>query len=172
MERRASPPGNHNTGRATRPSLHSRWSCHSHSDCGAAKSVCAIAVPGTKQCYPWVRFHKLSEGKEMRLTLGRKLGLGFGVILGLIVVDTTLTYLQANAIKMQQDRAMGVSMPTLETCRNLQKDLNQTQSKGRQVLLAGKETARRESAKKLFNEAWGDIGKDMARMDELAAQCA
>ena len=53
----------------------------------------------------------------MRLTLGTKLGLGFGVILGLIVVDTTLTYLQANAIKMHQDRAMGVSMPTLETCR-------------------------------------------------------
>lgn len=104
----------------------------------------------------------------MRLTLGRKLGLGFGVILGLIVVDTSLTYLQANAIKMHQDRAMAVSMPTLETCRTLQSDLNQTQSKGRQVLLAGTETARRESAKKLFNEAWGEIEKDVARMDELA----
>jgi methyl-accepting chemotaxis protein len=108
----------------------------------------------------------------MRLTLGRKLGLGFGVILGLIVVDTTLTYLQANAIKMSQDLAMGVSMPTLETCRNLQKDLNQTQSKGRQVVLAGTETARREPAKKLFDEAWGDIEKDVARMDELAPQWA
>ncbi len=108
----------------------------------------------------------------MRLTLGRKLGLGFGVILGLIVVDTTLTYLQANAIEVSQDRAMGVSMPTLETCRNLQKDLNQTQSQGRQVLLAGTETARRESAKKFFNEAWEDIEKDVVRMDELAPQWA
>jgi methyl-accepting chemotaxis protein len=108
----------------------------------------------------------------MRLTLGRKLGLGFGVILGLIVVDTTLTYLQANAIKMHQDRAMGVSMPTLETCRNLQKDLNQTQSIGRQAILAGTETARRVSAKKLFDEAWEDIDKDVARMDELAPQWA
>ncbi|HXM21929.1 MAG TPA: methyl-accepting chemotaxis protein [Terriglobales bacterium] len=108
----------------------------------------------------------------MRLTLGRKLGLGFGVILGLIVVDTTLTYLQANAIKMNQDRAMGVSMPTLEACRNLQKDLNQTQSKGREAVLAGTETARRESARKLFDEAWGDIEKDVARMDELAPQWA
>jgi hypothetical protein len=50
--------------------------------------------------------------------MGRKLGLGFGVTL--IVVDTTLTYLQANAIKMSQDLALGVSMPSLETCRNLQ----------------------------------------------------
>src|SRR6202140_2990077 len=108
----------------------------------------------------------------MRLTLGRKLGLGFGVILGLIVVDTTLTYLQANAIKMHQDRAMGVSMPTLETCRNLQKDLNAAQSKGRQAILAETERARRESAKKLFDEAWGDIEKDVARMDELAPQWA
>jgi len=108
----------------------------------------------------------------MRLTLGRKLGLGFGVILTLIVVDTTLTYLQANAIKMNQDRAMGVSMPTLEACRNMQRDLNQTQSKGRQVILAGTETSRRESAKRLFDEAWADVEKDVARMDELAPQWA
>jgi methyl-accepting chemotaxis protein len=65
---------------------------------------------------------------------------------------------------------MGVSMPTLETCRNLQRDLNQTQSKGRQTVLAGTEIARRESAKRLFDEAWGKIGNDMARMDELAPQ--
>src|SRR5258708_10109409 len=117
-------------------------------------------------------FTKLSEEKEERLTLGRKLGLVFGVTLGLIVVDTTLTYLQANAIEVSQDRAMGVSMPKGETCRKLQKDLNQTQSQGRQVLLAGTETARRESAKKFFNEAWGDIEKDVGRMDELAPQWA
>src|ERR1700682_3606630 len=108
----------------------------------------------------------------MRLTLGRKLGLGFGVILTLIVVDTTLTYRQANAIKMSQDRAMEVSVPSLETCRNLQKDLNQTQSTGRQVVLAGAETARRASAKKAFDADWGDLEKDVARMDELAPQWA
>ncbi len=106
----------------------------------------------------------------MRLTLGRKLGLGFGVILTLIVVDTTLTYRQANAIKMNQDRAMEVSVPSLETCRNLQRDLNQTQSKGRQVILAGAETARRETAKRIFDADWGDLEKDVARMDELTPQ--
>ena len=108
----------------------------------------------------------------MRLTLGRKLGLSFGVILTLIVVDTTLTYLQANAIKMSQDRAMEVSVPSLETCRNLQKDLNQTQSKGGQVILAGAEAARREAAKNLFDEAWGNLETDVARMDGLALQWA
>jgi len=108
----------------------------------------------------------------MRLTLGRKLGLSFGVILTLIVVDTTLTYLQANAIKMSQDRAMEVSVPSLETCRNLQKDLNQTQSKGGQVILAGAEATRREAAKNLFDEAWGNLETDVARMDGLALQWA
>jgi methyl-accepting chemotaxis protein len=108
----------------------------------------------------------------MRLTLGRKLGLSFGVILTLIVVDTTLTYLQANAIKMSQDRAMEVNVPSLETCRNLQKDLNQTQSKGGQVILAGAEAARREAAKNLFDEAWGNLETDVARMDGLALQWA
>jgi methyl-accepting chemotaxis protein len=116
------------------------------------------------------KFEKLFRGMQMRLTLGRKLGLGFGVILGLIVVDTTLTYLQANAIKTNQDHAMRVSMPTLEACRNLQRDMNQTQSTGRQVILAGTETARRDSAKEIFDEAWANIEKDVARMDGLAPQ--
>src|SRR5258708_13147455 len=79
---------------------------------------------------------------EMRLTLGRKLGLGFGVILTLIVVDTTLTYRQANAIKMNQDRAMEVSVPSLETCRNFQTDLTQTHTTGPHVTLARPQTPR------------------------------
>src|ERR1700758_2769691 len=101
MERRASPPGNHNTGRARRSSLHRRRSCRSHLI--EVRVVCADESC-LRDCYSAnhallarVRFHKLSEEKEIRLTLGRKLGLGFGVILGLIVVDTTLTYLQAKA---------------------------------------------------------------------------
>ena len=106
----------------------------------------------------------------MRLTLGRKLGLGFGVILTLIVVDTTLTYLQANAIKTNQDRAMGVSMPTLETCTNLRKDLDQTLSWDRQMILADSGAANRHSAKLAVDAGWEELEKDVARMDELAPQ--
>src|SRR5882672_4407575 len=104
----------------------------------------------------------------MKLTLGKKLGLGFGVILALMVFSAVLTYLQAASIKVDQDLAMAVRMPSLETCRNLQRDLNLSQNKGRQVILAGTETSRREVAKKAFDGAWSDIEKDIARMDDLA----
>ena len=104
----------------------------------------------------------------MRLTLGKKLGLGFGVILTLIVVDTTLTYRQANAIKMNQDRAMEVSVPSLETCRKVQRDLNQTWSRSRQLVLAGTQAVRGNSASNSFAGDWEGLEKDVARMDALA----
>jgi methyl-accepting chemotaxis protein len=105
---------------------------------------------------------------KMKLTLGKKLGLGFGVILALMVVSAVLTYLKASAIKETQDRTMTLRVPTISALKNLQRDLNQTQSKGRQVILAEAEPDRREEAKKLFDGTWGDIEKDVARLDELA----
>src|SRR5229473_5643569 len=106
----------------------------------------------------------------MRLTLGKKLGLGFGVILAFMVSSTTMTYLQSAAIKQGQDITFDVGVPQGEATRELQRDLNQTQSKGRQVILAGAETARRETAKRIFDADWGDLEKDVARMDELTPQ--
>ena len=104
----------------------------------------------------------------MRLTLGKKLGLAFGVILTFMVSSTTMTYLQSEGIKQSQDFTFDVGVPQGEATRELQRDLNQTQSKGRQVILAGTVPARREEAKKVFDENWGAIEKDIVRMDELA----
>jgi methyl-accepting chemotaxis protein len=104
----------------------------------------------------------------MKLTLGKKLGLGFGVILALMVLSAVLTYLKASAIKETQYRTMTVRIPSISALRNLQRELNQTMSKGRQAVLAGSEQERREAAKKLFDGTWDDIAKDIASLDELA----
>ena len=104
----------------------------------------------------------------MKFTLGKKLGLGFGVILALMVLSSVLTYVKASSIKETQDRAMTIRVPTINSAKDLQRDLNQTQSKGRQVILDGNELARRDLAKKSFDSAWEDIGKDVAKLDELA----
>jgi methyl-accepting chemotaxis protein len=105
---------------------------------------------------------------EMKLTLGKKLGLGFGVILALMVLSSVLTYLKASAIKETQDRTMTVRVPTISALKDLQRDLNQTMSKGRQVVLAGAESDRKEAAQKLFDGAWNDIEKDVVSLDELS----
>jgi methyl-accepting chemotaxis protein len=104
----------------------------------------------------------------MRLTLGKKLGLGFGVILALMVFSSTMSYLKSADISESQNRALDIRVPTLEAAKDLQRDLNQTQSKGRQIVLAGAQTDRKNAGKKLFDGTWGEIDKDMARMDELA----
>ncbi|MGC1372241.1 MAG: methyl-accepting chemotaxis protein, partial [Candidatus Sulfotelmatobacter sp.] len=83
-----------------------------------------------------------------------------------------MSYLKSASIKASQDITFEVRYPTLAICKDLQRDLNQTQSKGRQATLAGTEPARRDAARKLFNGTWDDIGKDVAQLDELAPKWA
>ena len=104
----------------------------------------------------------------MKLTLGKKLGLGFGVILALMVVTTLLTYIESANIKRTQDAILDVRVPSLEVGRRLQRDLNQTASKTRQGILAGTQPARRQEAKQMLDAAWGEVDKDIAKMDELS----
>ena len=83
----------------------------------------------------------------MRLTLGKKLGGGFGVILALMSFSSTMTYLKSVDTGQTQEGALGIRSPSLETARRLQRDLNQTRSHGRKLVLAGTEQLRRESGK-------------------------
>jgi methyl-accepting chemotaxis protein len=104
----------------------------------------------------------------MRLTVGRKLGLGFFGVLFLMVLSGALTYEKVSAIEETQDRAVDVRFPSAGSCANLQRDLNQTQNRGRQAILAGSQTARREAAAQVFAAAWEEIAKEKAHLDELA----
>jgi methyl-accepting chemotaxis protein len=114
------------------------------------------------------QIHKSSLEDEVKLTLGKKLGLGFGAILALMVLSAVLTYSKASAIKETQTRITNVRVPTIMALKDLQRDLNQTQSKGRQVILSGAEPKEREAGMRTFDSNWNDIGKDVAALDELA----
>ena len=104
----------------------------------------------------------------MKLTLGKKLGLGFGVILALMVLSAVLTYSKASAIKETQTTITSMRTPTVDACKDLQRELNQTQSEGRQAILAGSDSARWADAKKAFDASWDEIGKIVARLDDLS----
>ncbi len=104
----------------------------------------------------------------MKLTLGKKLGLGFGVVLSLMVLSGVLTYIKASSIRETQERAISVRVPSISALKDVQRDLNQAQSKGRQVLLAGTDSGRREAAKKIFDANWDQIAKDVDCLDGLA----
>src|ERR1035438_3443155 len=104
----------------------------------------------------------------MKFTLGKKLGMGFGAMVALMVFSAAMTYLKSADIRRSEDATIGLHFPALETARKLQRDLNYTQVKGRQAILAGTDSARWQDAKKAFYGAWASIGKDLARLDELA----
>jgi methyl-accepting chemotaxis protein len=104
----------------------------------------------------------------MRITLGKKLGFGFGVILALMVFSAAMAYLQAASIRQSQNATFELRFPSIKAVRSLQRDLNQTANKGRQTLLSAGDQTRRDEAKKLFDEAWDEVAADVATMDALA----
>jgi methyl-accepting chemotaxis protein len=105
----------------------------------------------------------------MKVTLGKKLGLGFGVVLALMLLNGTLTYIKASAINASQEHAVNLRFPGIVACKGMQRDLNQSGSKTRQAILAGAQPARREEAKKAFEESWNSIEqKEIASLDKLA----
>src|ERR1700685_937591 len=103
----------------------------------------------------------------MKFTIGNKLGLGFTTVLGLMIVSSGLVYLKARDNR-DVDTRVDIHSSTQNALFELQRDLNQTQSKGRQAVLAGTEQARRDVGRKAFNSAWDDIKNDVALLDALA----
>src|ERR1700686_5092972 len=104
----------------------------------------------------------------MKFTIGKKLGLAFATLLGLMVISSGLAYLKAQVIRETESTMTDIRVPTENAIFELQRDLNQSQSKGRQAVLAGTEQSRRDVARKAFNSAWDDIKKDVSQLDELA----
>jgi methyl-accepting chemotaxis protein len=106
----------------------------------------------------------------MKLTLGRKLGLGFGTILALMALGSALSYFKLADIRKTEERILKVRVPTIEACKQLQTHLQYSNSKARQGILAGEEASRRAVAVKAFGTAWDSIEKDATALQELSPQ--
>lgn len=104
----------------------------------------------------------------MKLTIGKKLGLAFGTIFFLMLVSAVATSFRANEIGRTQSTMAQMRIPAVTLTKELQRDLNQTQSKGRQEILAGPEPARRDAAQKLFDSAWSDVERDTTGLAQMA----
>ena len=73
----------------------------------------------------------------MKLTLGTKLALGFASVLALMILSVLLTRSKTSDIKQTQDLIVGLRVPSIAACKDLQRDLNQTQNRSRQAVLGG-----------------------------------
>jgi methyl-accepting chemotaxis protein len=104
----------------------------------------------------------------MRLTLGRKLGLSFGVILMLMFTSSAMTYVKVKDSQSKEEFLINVRVPTVINCRKAQSNINYAASKSRHFILAGTAPARREVALKAFNGGWENIAKDIAALTEVS----
>ena len=104
----------------------------------------------------------------MKLTIGKKLGAGFGVVLVLMAATALITYQKLSEIRGIVSRMTEVRMPTVETIRILQNDINYAAAKARHTILAGTDAKRRAAAQEAFGKGWVRIESDIARLDELA----
>jgi methyl-accepting chemotaxis protein len=123
--------------------------------------------PGRDEDWTTIAGDGTMEAGNMNLTIGKKLGLGFAVVLGLMLTSSALAYRKSQEIREIGVRA-DIRSATMIALTGLQRDLNQTQSKARQAVLAGTEQARRDVARKAYDSAWEECKKDVARLDELA----
>jgi methyl-accepting chemotaxis protein len=105
----------------------------------------------------------------MKLTLGKKLGLGYGVILVLMATSTVLGYLKLRESQEVESRIFTVRVPSVTAGLALQRDLNQTGSKIRQAIIAGTDRAQFEEAQQLFNDFSARSQKDISVLDGLSA---
>jgi methyl-accepting chemotaxis protein len=110
------------------------------------------------------------ETKIMQLTLGRKLGLGFGIILVLMVMSSAVSYTMSSQAKAIEHFILSNRFPSIQAVNQLQDGLDYSSSKARQTILAGMAPARREDGQKRFQGAWDKIDKLIVRLNELSAR--
>jgi hypothetical protein len=103
----------------------------------------------------------------MKLTLGKKLGLGFSGVLALTLLGAGFTYRKSADVRATEELTFAVRIPQAKAALGLQRDLNLAQNKGRQSILAAT-PAEKDHSKLLFDEAWRAIDRDVASMEELA----
>ncbi|MGH9700558.1 MAG: MCP four helix bundle domain-containing protein, partial [Candidatus Acidiferrales bacterium] len=89
----------------------------------------------------------------MRLTIGKKLALGFGAILVLLAVNAVLSYQKTAEVERKESYILNVCFPTIDNLTNWERDLSHTQENGRQFVLAATQQYKREKAQKTVDEA-------------------
>ncbi|HYA61847.1 MAG TPA: MCP four helix bundle domain-containing protein, partial [Candidatus Sulfotelmatobacter sp.] len=104
----------------------------------------------------------------MKLKIGAKLGLGFGIILALMVVGAVLSYTKLTTIRENAERMTKMRVPTMEAARILADRLDYAGNKSRQTILAGMDPARRAKAQQAFDAGWAVIDKQLAKLEEFA----
>ena len=104
----------------------------------------------------------------MKITLGRKLGIGFGVVLFLIVANNTVAYLNLSHLRHQQDQMISLRIPSMDRSMDLIAQVYYSASKVRESILMSNDSQIAASADAAHAEAAHKIDLDLKALQELS----
>jgi methyl-accepting chemotaxis protein len=109
------------------------------------------------------------QGEHMlRLTIGKKLGFSFGVILALMVGSAAVTYRASLKVRHMQDRVIDLRVPTVRAGDELLNGLNHSLAALRGYIILGDDPAKGAFFKKDRQTAWDGIDHALGQMQEFS----
>jgi methyl-accepting chemotaxis protein len=108
------------------------------------------------------------EELTMKMSLGRKLGLGFGLVLALMACSAGLTYWKISDMRIRQDAMTSVRLPSLIYSIDLIAQANQSASKAREYILMADDPEAALKAKNNWEATRGKVDLDLQKLKELA----
>lgn len=104
----------------------------------------------------------------MRISIGNKLKLGFGLVLCLMVISSTLSFIQLNKIATIENRVVELRFPTIVNGRDLLNGINQSLADLRGYMILGAEPDVGDKFKNNREQAWESIDKAVSELDRFA----
>lgn len=101
----------------------------------------------------------------MRFTIGKKLGLGFGVILFLMVINSAVAYIKVKNMEASVDMVVSQAFPTKLACGELLNGINHSLSALRGYLILGSDPENARKFKADRADGWKEIDSALADMD-------
>ena len=104
----------------------------------------------------------------MRLTIGKKLGLSFGIIIFLMVGSAAVVYYNLHKLEEVQNRVVELRFPTVSAGDKLLNGLNHSLAALRGYIILGSDPAKGELFKNDRAAAWQNIDAAVATLDQFS----
>src|SRR5947209_2413495 len=102
------------------------------------------------------------ESANMRLTIGKKLALGFAAVLLLMVVNSVITFYSVANMNRSVNSVVDEAFPLVSACNQLLNGLHHSVAALRGYLILGEDPKQAAFFKKDRKQAWATIDAAMA----------
>jgi len=107
---------------------------------------------------------------QVKLTLGKKIGGGFAIVLAMMALSAVLVYQRVARMSQIGSYIVETRVPTIVADYDLAVDLELTQTRSRDVILAAGDSARIDKARQSWEKQWTLVGQELAKEQEYSAQ--